>query len=158
MSTAKATFGAGCFWGVEAALAAIPGVTATAVGFEGGTLPEPSYKSVCTDLTGHAEVVELEFDPARVSYERLLEAFFSFHDPTTLNRQGPDEGTQYRSVVFYHDDEQKAAAEKMVADLTRESRFRDPIVTQIEPATIFWRAEEYHQKYLEKNGKNSCHI
>ena len=158
MSTAKATFGAGCFWGVEAALAAIPGVTATAVGFEGGTLPEPSYKSVCTDLTGHAEVVELDFDPAVVSYERLLEAFFSFHDPTTLNRQGPDEGTQYRSVIFYHDSEQKAAAEKMVAELTRENRFRDPIVTQIEPATIFWRAEEYHQKYLEKNGRNSCHI
>ena len=158
MSIEKATFGAGCFWGVEAAFAAIKGVTATAVGFEGGTLPQPSYKDVCTDKTGHAEVVELEFDPSVVSYEALLEAFFSFHDPTTLNRQGPDVGTQYRSAIFYHSPEQQAVATAKLAQIIAEKRFKQPVVTQVEPATTFWRAEEYHQRYLEKQGKTSCHI
>lgn len=158
MSIEKATFGAGCFWGVEAAFAAIKGVTATAVGFEGGTLPQPSYKDVCTDKTGHAEVVELEFDPSVVSYEALLEAFFSFHDPTTLNRQGPDVGTQYRSAIFYHSPEQQAVATAKLDQIIAEKRFEQPVVTQVEPATTFWRAEEYHQRYLEKQGKTSCHI
>ena len=155
----KATFGAGCFWGVEAAFAAIPGVTATAVGYEGGKMDRPSYKDVCTDQTGHAEVVELEFDPEKVSYERLLDLFFALHDPTTLNRQGPDWGTQYRSVVFYHSDEQRDQALSKIEQLTADGRFKPKrIVTKVEPAQTFWRAEEYHQKYLEKNGMASCHI
>lgn len=155
----KATFGAGCFWGVEAAFAAIPGVTATAVGYEGGKMDRPSYKDVCTDQTGHAEVVELEFDPEKVSYERLLDLFFALHDPTTLNRQGPDWGTQYRSVVFYHSDEQRDQALAKIEQLTADGRFKPKrIVTKVEPAQTFWRAEEYHQKYLEKNGMASCHI
>lgn len=159
MSKQKATFGGGCFWGVEAAFAAIPGVTATAAGFEGGSLEQPSYRDVCTDKTGHAEVVEVEFDPAQVGYERLLDAFFAFHDPTTINRQGPDRGTQYRSVIFYHSPEQEKQARAKIEQLTAEGRFSPrPIVTQVEPAQTFWRAEEYHQKYLEKRGQASCHI
>jgi peptide-methionine (S)-S-oxide reductase len=159
MSTEKATFGAGCFWGVEAAFAALPGVLATAVGYEGGSLPEPTYKAVCTDRTGHAEVVEIEFDPALTSFEKLLDAFFELHDPTTLNRQGPDWGTQYRSVVFYHSTEQEAQARAKIEQLTSAGRYLPKrIVTQVEPATTFWRAEEYHQRYLEKNGQGSCHI
>jgi peptide-methionine (S)-S-oxide reductase len=154
----KATFGAGCFWGVEAGFAQIPGVVETAVGYEGGTMDHPTYKDVCTDQTGHAEVVELTFDPANVSYEQLLEAFFSLHDPTQLNRQGPDWGTQYRSVIFFHSPEQEADAKRMIEKLTAEKRFSKPIVTQIVPAKTFWRAEEYHQKYLEKRGLASCHI
>jgi len=154
----KATFGAGCFWGVEVAFAQIPGVLETAVGYEGGKLDNPTYKDVCTDGTGHAEVVELTFDPAKVSYEHLLEAFFSLHDPTQLNRQGPDWDTQYRSVVFYHSPEQEATAKRVIEKLTAEKKFSKPIVTQVVPAQSFWRAEEYHQKYLEKRGVTSCHI
>jgi peptide-methionine (S)-S-oxide reductase len=153
-----ATFGAGCFWGVEASFAQIPGVIETAVGYEGGTMDHPTYKDVCTDQTGHAEVVELTFDPAKVSYEQLLEAFFSLHDPTQLNRQGPDWGTQYRSAIFFHSSEQETAAKRMIEKLTKEKRFSKPIVTQVVPAGTFWRAEEYHQKYLEKRGLTSCHI
>jgi peptide-methionine (S)-S-oxide reductase len=155
---AKATFGAGCFWGVEARFAQVPGVTATAVGYEGGILDNPSYKQVCTDATGHAEVVELDYDPSKVSYQQLLDLFFELHDPTQLNRQGPDWGKQYRSVVFYHSPEQEAAARQTIARLTAERRFSKPIVTQVVPAETFWRAEEYHQKYLEKRGVASCHI
>ena len=159
MSTEKATFGAGCFWGVEAAFAAIPGVTATAVGYEGGQLERPSYKDVCTDSTGHAEVVELDFDPAVVSFERLLDAFFTLHDPTTLNRQGPDWGTQYRSAIFFHSSEQEAQANAKIEQLTATGQFKPRrIVTKVEPAQTFWRAEEYHQRYLEKRGLASCHI
>ena len=154
----KATFGAGCFWGVEARFGQIPGVVETAVGYEGGALPNPTYKDVCTDRTGHAEVVELTFDPNRVSYETLLNEFFALHDPTQLNRQGPDWGRQYRSAVFYHSPEQEATAKTVIARLTEERRFPKPIVTQVTPAETFWAAEEYHQKYLEKRGMVSCHI
>ncbi|HTD55172.1 MAG TPA: peptide-methionine (S)-S-oxide reductase MsrA [Silvibacterium sp.] len=155
---AKATFGAGCFWGVEARFAQVPGVTSTAVGYEGGNLDNPSYRDVCTDATGHAEVVEVDYDPGKVSFEQLLDLFFELHDPTQLNRQGPDWGTQYRSVVFYHSPEQEAAAKATIARLTDEKRFRKPIVTQVVPAQTFWRAEDYHQKYLETRGAVSCHI
>jgi len=159
MSIEKATFGAGCFWGVEAAFAAIPGVTATAVGYEGGRLDRPTYKDVCTDRTGHAEVVEIEFDPAKVSYKRLLDAFFTLHDPTTLNRQGPDWGSQYRSAVFFHSPEQEVAAKARIEELTVQDTYKPRrIVTTVEPAQTFWRAEEYHQRYLEKRGQASCHI
>jgi peptide-methionine (S)-S-oxide reductase len=159
MNTQKATFAAGCFWGVEAAFAAIPGVTGTAVGYEGGTLEHPSYQDVCTDQTGHAEVVELEFDPAQVSYGELLDAFFKLHDPTTLNRQGPDWGTQYRSAIFVHSAEQEAQARAKIEQLATEGRFKTKkIVTRVEPARTFWRAEEYHQRYLEKRGLSACHI
>ncbi len=155
---ALATFGAGCFWGVEARFAQVPGVLETAVGYEGGRTENPSYRDVCTDATGHAEVVQVEFDPARVSYEQLLTLFFELHDPTQLNRQGPDWGTQYRSVVFFHSAEQEAAALAVVERLTAEKGFPKPIVTQVVPAQTFWRAEEYHQKYLQKRGATSCHI
>jgi peptide-methionine (S)-S-oxide reductase len=159
MSQGKATFGAGCFWGVEAAFAAIDGVTATAVGYEGGSLERPSYKDVCTDQTGHAEVVEVEFDPARVSFPQLLDAFFALHDPTTVNRQGPDQGTQYRSAIFYHSAEQQQQAHAKIEQLTAEDRFLPrKIVTKVEAAQTFWRAEEYHQRYLQKHGQASCHI
>ncbi len=144
---------------MEAAFAAIPGVTATAVGYEGGTLDKPTYRDVCTDQTGHAEVVELEFDPAKVSYEKILDAFFNLHDPTTMNRQGPDWGTQYRSAIFFHSPEQEAQAKAKIEQLTASGRFApNRIVTRVEPAQTFWRAEEYHQKYLEKRGQASCHI
>ena len=155
---AKATFGAGCFWGVEAQFQQVPGVTATAVGYEGGKLDNPTYKDVCTDATGHAEVVEIDFDPAKVRYEQLLDLFFELHDPTQINRQGPDWGKQYRSAVFFHSPEQAAAAKQTIARLTEEKHFSKPIVTQVVPAETFWRAEEFHQKYLEKRGALSCHI
>jgi peptide-methionine (S)-S-oxide reductase len=159
MSEEKATFGAGCFWGVEAAFAAIRGVTATAVGYEGGSTERPSYKDVCTSQTGHAEVAELEFDPAQVSFEQLLDAFFALHDPTTLNRQGPDWGPQYRSAIFFHTPTQEAQARAKIEQLTAEGRFKPKrIVTLVEPAQTFWRAEEYHQRYLEKRGQANCHI
>ncbi len=153
-----ATFGAGCFWGVEARFQQEPGVTETAVGYEGGKLDNPTYKDVCTDRTGHAEVVDVKFDPAKVSYQRLLDLFFELHDPTQLNRQGPDWGAQYRSVVFFHTPEQEAAAKATITRLTEQKAFKKPIVTQVVPAETFWRAEEYHQKYLEKRGAVSCHI
>jgi len=159
MSRESATFGAGCFWGVEAAFAALPGVTATAVGYEGGALERPSYKDVCSDQTGHAEVVEVEFDSEKIGYEQLLDAFFSLHDPTTLNRQGPDWGTQYRSAIFFHSPDQEQKARAKIEQLTAEGRFKPKrIVTRVESAQTFWRAEEYHQRYLEKRGQGSCHI
>jgi peptide-methionine (S)-S-oxide reductase len=159
MAQEKATFGAGCFWGVEAAFAAIPGVRATAVGYEGGSKERPSYQDVCTDQTGHAEVVELDFDPAEATYEQLLEVFFTLHDPTTLNRQGPDWGTQYRSAIFFHSAAQEVAARAKIEQLNAEGHFKPKsIVTKVEPAQTFWRAEEYHQRYLEKRGQASCHI
>jgi len=145
-----ATFGAGCFWHVEDEFRQVEGVVSTAVGFAGGTKPKPTYKDVCTDLTGHAEVVQFQFDADKVSYRKLLETFFNLHDPTTLNRQGPDIGTQYRSVIFYHSTEQKEVAEEFVAQLTKSGRYKRPIVTQISPASTFWKAEEYHQQYYEK--------
>jgi peptide-methionine (S)-S-oxide reductase len=156
--TKKATFGAGCFWGVEATFRQIEGVVDAAVGYAGGQTENPTYKDVCTDRTGHAEVVEVEYDPERVPYEQLLDVFWENHDPTTLNRQGPDVGTQYRSAIFYQDEEQRAAAEASKARLDASGRFKRPIVTEISPAAPFYRAEEYHQRYLEKRGLASCHI
>lgn len=147
---AKATFGAGCFWGVEASCRQVPGVTATAVGYAGGRTEHPTYELVCTDRTGHAEVVEVEYDPEKVSYEELLDVFWSAHDPTQLNRQGLDVGRQYRSAIFFHDAEQERAARESKAKLEASGRYRRPIVTEITPASRFWRAEEYHQQYLEK--------
>ncbi|HEU4450135.1 MAG TPA: peptide-methionine (S)-S-oxide reductase MsrA [Gaiellaceae bacterium] len=154
--TEKATFGAGCFWGVEVAFRNVPGVTDAAVGYMGGSVPKPTYEQVCTDRTGHAEVVQVEFDPAEVSYEELLETFWAEHDPTQLNRQGPDVGRQYRSVVFFHSPEQQ---EQALASKARvQARSDRPVVTEVEPATDFWRAEEYHQQYLVKRGVASCRI
>jgi peptide-methionine (S)-S-oxide reductase len=158
MTTEKATFGAGCFWGVEAAFRQMRGVVATAVGYEGGTLDKPTYQDVCSHTTGHAEVVEVDYDPSRIGYDDLLAVFWENHDPTQLNRQGPDVGDQYRSVVFYHSPEQQAAALASKAQLEQSGKYRRPIVTLIEPATAFYRAEEYHQQYLEKRGLSSCHI
>lgn len=160
MSTSleKATFGAGCFWGVEETFRTTPGVKETAVGYEGGRTENPTYEDVCYLETGHAEVVQVEFDPSEVSYEQLLDIFWNNHNPTTLNQQGPDVGDQYRSVIFYHSPEQKEAAEKSKAELEKSGRFKKPIVTFIEPGSTFNKAEEYHQKYLMKRGAESCHI
>jgi peptide-methionine (S)-S-oxide reductase len=158
MTTEKAMFGAGCFWGVETTFRNINGVTDVAVGYAGGTTDNPTYEEVCSHSTGHAEVVEVEFDPATVSYEQLLDVFWANHDPTALNRQGPDVGTQYRSVVFTYSPEQQATAEQSKAALDASGRLRRPIVTQIEPAPKFHRAEEYHQRYLEKRGLAHCAI
>ena len=158
MKTEKATFGAGCFWGVEETFRRLKGVVSTAVGYAGGTKDNPTYEDVCTDETGHAEVLEIEFDPAQLKYEELLDIFWSNHNPTTLNRQGSDVGTQYRSVIFYHSPEQKTAAEASKEKIDKSGRFRRPVVTQIEPAAKFWRAEEYHQRYLEKRGQSHCAI
>ena len=158
MAIEKAIFGAGCFWGVEARFAEMPGVLDTAVGYEGGDLEHPTYKEVCTDRTGHAEVVEVTFDPSRVPYDALLDAFFALHDPTQVNRQGPDFGTQYRSVVFAHSETQMQQAQEKIAELNATGAYRKPIATRVEPATTFWKAEEYHQRYLEKRGMVSCHI
>jgi peptide-methionine (S)-S-oxide reductase len=155
---ATATFGAGCFWGVEAAFRQLPGVTETAVGYLGGALKNPTYKDVCTDTTGHAEVVQVHYDPAKLSYDDLLNVFWTNHDPTTLNRQGPDVGTQYRSAVFFHTPEQEASALASKDALQQSGKFRRPIVTEITPASEFYRAEEYHQQYLEKRGLSHCHI
>lgn len=154
----KATFGAGCFWGVEEAYRNVPGVTSTAVGYLGGTMENPSYKDVCGGRTGHAEVVQVEFDASVVSYRELLEVFWSNHDPTTLNRQGPDVGSQYRSAIFFHNGEQEATAIASKEELDRSGRFADPVVTEITPASTFFRAEEYHQRYLEKRGLGSCQV
>jgi peptide-methionine (S)-S-oxide reductase len=155
---AKATFAAGCFWGVEADFRRLPGVISTQVGYTGGHSTNPTYKQVCGDGTGHAEAVEIDYDPAKISYDQLLDTFWSIHDPTTVNRQGPDVGTQYRSAIFYHTPEQEAAAKASLAKLTASGKFKRPIVTQIVPAKDFWRAEEYHQQYLEKRGEASCHL
>jgi peptide-methionine (S)-S-oxide reductase len=152
----KATFGAGCFWGVEVAFRQVPGVVDATAGYLGGTFPNPTYEDVCTGRTGHAEVVEVQYDPSRVSYDDLLNVFWSSHDPTTLNRQGPDRGTQYRSAIFYHNEAQRAAA---IASKDRwTGRFPNPIVTEITPTSTFYRAEEYHQRYLEKRGLANCHV
>lgn len=154
-ATETATFGAGCFWHVEHAFEQVPGVVATEVGYMGGRLENPSYKQVCTDRTGHAEVCQVRFAPEKVSYEQLLDAFWRMHDPTTPNRQGPDVGTQYRSVVFYHSEAQREVAQASLAQAQRH--FAQPIVTQIVPAGTFWQAEAYHQDYFKKNGK-ACGI
>lgn len=153
-----ATFGAGCFWGVEESFRQIPGVLDTAVGYLGGHTQNPSYQDVCTDETGHAEVVQVRYDPAKVGYERLLDAFWGAHDPTTLNRQGPDIGTQYRSAIFFHSPEQERLARASKEKMQSSGKFRRPIVTEITPASTFFRAEEYHQKYLAKRGMSHCHI
>jgi peptide-methionine (S)-S-oxide reductase len=155
---AKAMFGAGCFWGVEETFRKIPGVQDAAVGYSGGTLDNPTYEDVCTDRTGHAEVVEVDYDPAKVSYDKLLDVFWNGHNPTQLNRQGPDVGKQYRSVVFFYTPEQEAAARASKQALEKSGRFARPIVTEISPAQKFWRAEDYHQRYLEKRGLGSCHV
>jgi peptide-methionine (S)-S-oxide reductase len=154
----KATFGAGCFWGVELAFRQVEGVAGVAVGYSGGSQVDPTYRDVCTGRTGHAEVVEVDYDPEKVSYAKLLEVFWSIHDPTTPNRQGPDVGTQYRSAIFTHDPEQQAEALAAKAAEDASGRFRRPIVTEVTPAKPFYRAEEYHQRYLEKNGRAGCSI
>lgn len=154
----KATFGAGCFWGVEVTFRNVPGVVDAKVGYLGGTLANPTYEDVCSGETGHAEVVQVEFDPARVTYDQLLDVFWSTHNPTTKNRQGPDWGTQYRSAIFYHSDEQRATAEKSREKWNNSGKFGRPIVTEITQASTFYPAEDYHQRYLEKRGLASCHI
>jgi len=156
--TVKATFGAGCFWGVEAAFRQVPGVVATQVGYSGGRMADPTYRDVCSHTTGHAEVVEVEYDPTRLAYDDLLAVFWKNHDPTQLNRQGPDIGDQYRSAIFFHSPEQETAACASREAQEQSGRYRRPIVTVIEPAGTFYRAEEYHQQYLEKRGLSSCHI
>jgi len=158
MQTELATFGAGCFWGVEIAFRQIPGVLDALAGYSGGTMPNPTYEDVCSDRTGHAEVVQVTFDPSRVSYDRLLDVFFTSHDPTQLNRQGPDVGRQYRSAIFYHSEAQREAAEAAKRKWEASGRWKRPIVTEISPAAPFWKAEEYHQRYLEKRGLASCHV
>jgi peptide-methionine (S)-S-oxide reductase len=155
---AKATFAAGCFWGVEATFRQIPGVTSTRVGYIGGRTENPTYKDVCTDGTGHAEAVEVEFDPAVARYDELLKTFWENHDPTQLNRQGPDWGSQYRSAIYFHTPEQEAAAHASKDALEKAHRYSKPIVTQIVPAVTFYPAEDYHQQYLEKRGQASCHV
>lgn len=154
----QATFGAGCFWGVEAAFRRLPGVLETAVGYAGGGLENPSYEDVCTGSTGHAEVVRVEYDPDQISYRDLLETFWEIHDPTTRDRQGPDIGSQYRSVIFFHDGDQEAVAHASRQKLEDEARYAAPVVTEILPAGPFYRAEEYHQRYLEKRGEASCRV
>jgi len=154
----KATFGAGCFWHVEDAFMKVPGVVSTEVGFEGGSKENPTYRDVCTHTTGHAEVVEVTYDPSKVGYDDLLNVFWDIHDPTTMNRQGPDVGDQYRSVIFFYSKEQEAAAKASKERMERSGKFRKPIVTQIVPAEKFWRAEEYHQKYFQKTGQKACGI
>ena len=153
----KATFGAGCFWGVEATFKQIKGVEDTDVGFMGGDVKDPSYEQVCYEDTHHVEVVQVTFDPNVVSYDELLDVFWANHDPTQVNRQGPDEGEQYRSVIFYHSEEQRKKAEASKKKLEKSGKFTKPIATRIEPAKEFYKAEEYHQDYLEKRGKNVCH-
>jgi len=154
----KATFAAGCFWGVEAAFRKVPGVVSTVVGYTGGHKEKPTYRQVCSGRTGHAEAVQVRYDPTKVSYEQLLEVFWGIHDPTTLNRQGPDVGSQYRSAIFYHNEKQRAAAEALKKRLEKSGKFNKPIVTEIVPAAKFYRAEEYHQRYFEKHGGVACHL
>lgn len=153
-----ATFGAGCFWGIEAAFRRVPGVLDAVVGYSGGRTENPSYQDVCTDTTGHAEVVQVTFDPAKLSYEQLLDVFWTIHDPTQVNRQGPDYGKQYRSAIFFHSSEQEATAKKSKQALEASGKLRRSVATEITAAGPFWRAEEYHQRYLEKRGAASCHI
>lgn len=153
----KATFAAGCFWGVEMAFRRLEGVKKTMVGYIGGTKENPTYQEVCSDTTGHAEAVQIEFDSEKIDYERLLEVFWSIHDPTTLNRQGPDLGSQYRSVIFYHDEDQRRKAASSIEALEHSGRFQRPIVTELRPVSEFYPAEDYHQQYLEKRGTGSCH-
>lgn len=154
---AKATFAAGCFWGVESAFRDLPGVTNATVGYIGGTVDHPTYQQVCTGRTGHAEAVEVEFDPAQIEFGQLLDAFFELHDPTQVNRQGPDIGTQYRTAVFTHDEAQAEAARATIRRLDASGRFRRPIATAVVPAPTFWPAEEYHQQYEAKRGRH-CRI
>jgi peptide-methionine (S)-S-oxide reductase len=154
----KATFAAGCFWGVEAAFRKVPGVVSTVVGYTGGHKENPTYRQVCSGRTGHAEAVQVRYDPTKVSYEQLLEVFWRIHNPTTLNRQGPDVGSQYRSAIFYHNDRQQSAAEASKKRLEQSGKFNQPIVTEIVPAGKFYRAEEYHQRYFEKHGGAACHL
>ncbi len=156
MPTQTATFAAGCFWGVEAGFRELPGVVATSVGYTGGSVPDPSYKRVCRGRTGHAEAVQVEFDPEVITYEELLERFWTSHNPTTRNRQGWDIGSQYRSAIFYHTPEQEAAAQESKATLDASDTWKKPIVTEITPTSEFYRAEEYHQQYLAKRGMSSC--
>jgi peptide-methionine (S)-S-oxide reductase len=158
MMTEKATFGAGCFWGVEAEFRKVKGVISTAVGYSGGTLKNPTYQEVCSGRTGHAEVVEVDYDPSQVSYEDLLNVFWENHDPTQMNRQGPDIGAQYRSAIFFHTPEQEAAAKASKEALERSGQYKRPIVTEITPASEFYRAEDYHQQYLEKRGLAHCRL
>ncbi|MGC9515865.1 peptide-methionine (S)-S-oxide reductase MsrA [Methanocrinis sp.] len=156
--TEKATFAAGCFWGVEAAFREVDGVVSTSVGYTGGTTEDPTYEEVCTGRTGHAEAVEVIYDPGVVSYEELLDLFWSIHDPTTRNRQGPDVGSQYRSAVFYHSPQQEAAARAKMEQLQRSGLYRGEMVTEIVSASEFYRAEEYHQRYFEKHGPRGCRL
>jgi peptide-methionine (S)-S-oxide reductase len=156
--TEIATFGAGCFWGVEAAFRRVPGVGDAVSGYSGGRTENPTYKEVCTDQTGHAEVVQVTFDPAKVSYEQLLDVFWKMHDPTQVNRQGPDFGKQYRTAIFFHTPEQQAKALTSKQALDASGKLHRPVATEITPVGTFWRAEEYHQRYLEKRGQESCHI
>lgn len=158
MLLAKAIFAAGCFWGVQAAFDAVPGVVSSQVGYTGGSYDKPSYQQVSTGNTGHAEAIEVTYNPQIVSYEDLLDVFFKNHNPTTLNRQGPDVGTQYRSVIFYEDEAQKIAAEQKIRDLSKSKYFARPIVTQLQPASTFYPAEDYHQQYLKKRGQTSCSL
>jgi peptide-methionine (S)-S-oxide reductase len=156
--TEKATFAAGCFWGVEVTFRNVDGVIDAKVGYTGGHTDDPTYKEVCTDTTGHAEAVEVVFDPERVSYEELLQVFWENHDPTQVNRQGPDHGTQYRTAIFYHSPEQQETAERSKAALDASGELPRPVATEITPAATFWPAEEYHQRYLEKRGQASCKV
>mgnify|MGYP002623037827 CR=1 FL=1 len=158
MESHYATFAAGCFWGVEEAFRQLPGVISTAVGYMGGTSADPTYEQVCTDRTGHAEVVHVEYDPQQVTYGELLDLFWRIHNPTTLNRQGPDVGSQYRSAVFYHSPAQQAEALASKAALEASGRYSRPVVTEVSPASTFYRGEEYHQQYLAKRGQSSCHL
>jgi peptide-methionine (S)-S-oxide reductase len=158
MSHQTAGFAAGCFWGVEARFREVEGVLDAVSGYQGGHSQNPSYKEICRGDSGHAEVVQVTFDDEQVSYQELLNLFFDMHNPTTLNRQGPDFGSQYRSAVFWHDESQRAATEQKIIELNESGKWPDPVVTQVAPADTFWRAEEYHQRYFEKNGAGYCHI
>ncbi len=158
LSTQKATFAAGCFWGVESVFRHMPGVISTKVGYTGGNLPDPTYEQVCTDKTGHAEAIEIIFDPQQITYQQLLKIFWENHNPTTLNKQGPDIGAQYRSAIFYHNTEQEQIARKSKLELEKSGKFNKPIVTEITAATEFYPAEEYHQNYNEKHNIRHCHI
>jgi len=158
MATEKAMFGAGCFWGVEQTFREVPGVIDAVSGYSGGQMEKPTYKDVCTDETGHAEVVEVTYDPEKVKYEQLLDVFWKMHDPTQVNRQGPDFGKQYRTVIFFYSPEQEKTAKASKEALGKSGRFSKPIATSIEPAQTFWKAEDYHQRYLEKRGIKHCHI